>query len=334
MSRRTCSRAGIPRSTTRSPSTAIAGIRPSSRTRTSCSFRSTRCSCAWLARSIGGHLLAAGLAVSLAAFGGAIVLMYRLAALEMDDRSALRAVALLSTFPFALFFSVDYTESLFLLETVGAFYAVRRGHLVRRSTLWHRRGVHPPERFLAGRAAVVDGVCTASRQAVRPRAPQPPRFLASCTPILGTPSSARICTPTSTMPWPGCMGRPRGACHCSGDRRAPDPPPPPWRARDQDHGGRHLYLGYRCVRPGRYWLFARWRADSASRMRSGSSPISSLLLVAHLFLSLGRFTSVLFPMFFWLAGRVPPSRLAPIAGGLAAAQMVLAVWFFLWHPVV
>jgi hypothetical protein len=51
-------------------------------------------------------------------------------------------------------------------------------------------------------------------------------------------------------------------------------------------------------------------------------------------MSLGRFISVLFPFFFWLALRVPRQRVMRLAGIFAAAQAVFAIWFFLWRPVV
>jgi hypothetical protein len=57
-------------------------------------------------------------------------------------------------------------------------------------------------------------------------------------------------------------------------------------------------------------------------------------VVAHLFMSLGRFVSILFPFFFWLAIRIPRDRVIRVAGVFAACQAVLAVWFFLWRPVV
>src|SRR5262245_52876580 len=83
----------------------------------------------WGGALIGGHPLIAGLVVSLAAFTGAIALVYRLALLELGQDGARRAVLLLVTFPYAFFFSVVYTESLFLLLSVGAFYAMRRGRV-------------------------------------------------------------------------------------------------------------------------------------------------------------------------------------------------------------
>src|SRR5205085_7093683 len=78
---------------------------------------------------LGGHPLLAGLAVSLAAFTAAMALLYRLARLELGDEYAWRVVLLMSTFPYALYFSAVYTESLFLLLSVGAFYAMRQGRL-------------------------------------------------------------------------------------------------------------------------------------------------------------------------------------------------------------
>jgi len=57
-------------------------------------------------------------------------------------------------------------------------------------------------------------------------------------------------------------------------------------------------------------------------------------VAAHLFISLGRFTSVLFPLFFWLALVVPRQRVTYLAGAFAACQAILAVCFYLWRPVV
>ena len=78
---------------------------------------------------VGGHQLIAGLVISLAAFAGALALLYRLALLEIGEDHGWRVILLISTFPYALYFSAVYTESLFLLLSVAAFYAMRRGRL-------------------------------------------------------------------------------------------------------------------------------------------------------------------------------------------------------------
>ena len=74
-----------------------------------------------------GALLLAGYAVSLAALLGALVLLYRLAALELGRRLAAPTLLLLCVFPASLFLGAPYSESLFLLVSVGAFYAARTG---------------------------------------------------------------------------------------------------------------------------------------------------------------------------------------------------------------
>lgn len=74
-----------------------------------------------------GASLIAAYVVSLAAFLGALYLFYRLVDLELGPEIARVAVLLLALSPSALFFSAPYSESLFLLVSVGAFYAARTG---------------------------------------------------------------------------------------------------------------------------------------------------------------------------------------------------------------
>src|SRR5919107_6130312 len=74
-----------------------------------------------------GALLAAAFLVSLAAFVGALVLLHKLAELELGRRLAQPVLLLLAVFPAALYFGAPYSESLFLLLAVGAFYAARTG---------------------------------------------------------------------------------------------------------------------------------------------------------------------------------------------------------------
>jgi Mannosyltransferase (PIG-V) len=80
---------------------------------------------------LGGGGVAATLlgayAVALAAFLLALVLLYRLTVLELGRRAAWPALLLLCTFPASLYFGAPYAESVFLLCSVGAFYAARTG---------------------------------------------------------------------------------------------------------------------------------------------------------------------------------------------------------------
>ncbi len=75
-----------------------------------------------------GALLLAAYAISLAAFLGALTLLYRLAALELGRPLAAPTLALLAVFPGALYYGAPYSESLFLLLSVAAFYGARTGN--------------------------------------------------------------------------------------------------------------------------------------------------------------------------------------------------------------
>src|SRR3954467_1150575 len=73
-------------------------------------------------------LLIASYLVALAAFLASLVLLYRLVALELGRPLAGPTLLLLAFFPASLYFGAPYSESVFLLASVGAFYAARRGH--------------------------------------------------------------------------------------------------------------------------------------------------------------------------------------------------------------
>jgi hypothetical protein len=72
-------------------------------------------------------VLLAAYAVALAAVLAALVLLHRLTAIELGRRAAWPTLLLLCVFPASLFFGAPYSESLFLLCSVGAFYAARTG---------------------------------------------------------------------------------------------------------------------------------------------------------------------------------------------------------------
>jgi hypothetical protein len=73
-----------------------------------------------------GSDVIAGVAISWASFGIALVLLHRLAELELGNRAADATVLLLAFTPLSFFFTAVYTESLFLLLSVGTIYAARR----------------------------------------------------------------------------------------------------------------------------------------------------------------------------------------------------------------
>lgn len=76
---------------------------------------------------MGGRYLLAGLFLSSAYLLGGMAYLYRLVRDDFGEEIAGRAVLLLAIFPTSVFFSTLYTESLFLMTSVAAFYYARRG---------------------------------------------------------------------------------------------------------------------------------------------------------------------------------------------------------------
>jgi Mannosyltransferase (PIG-V) len=72
-----------------------------------------------------GSALVAGTLISSLALAVALVLLYRLTRLDLDDAQARSTVMLVAFFPTAFFLSAVYTEALFLMLSVGAVYAAR-----------------------------------------------------------------------------------------------------------------------------------------------------------------------------------------------------------------
>jgi hypothetical protein len=291
----------------------------------------------WGGAAIGGHPLLAGLIVSLTAFAAALMLLYRLALLELGEDYAWRVILLISTFPYALFFSAVYTESLFLLLSVGAFYAMRRGRLGWAAACGFAAGLTRPNGFwlvlplalLAARTPAGEAPGASARGVVvRPLA-----LLAACAPALGVAifSSYLQWRFGDALAW--VHGQAAWGVQLMLRAGAPDPGKLPGEALIKPIeviawiGNIAAFIAAICaIRPISRRLglaYGVWIAVNIF------PPV-----VAHLFISLGRFTSVLFPVFFWMAIRIPRERVARVAIAFAAGQAVLATWFFLWRPVV
>jgi len=69
----------------------------------------------------------AGIAISLASLLAGLLIVRRLAELELGPEAARATVDLMAFTPMAVFFSAVYTEALFLALSAGTFYAARRG---------------------------------------------------------------------------------------------------------------------------------------------------------------------------------------------------------------
>jgi hypothetical protein len=291
----------------------------------------------WGGAALGGHPMLAGLVISLTAFAGALVLLYRLALLELGEDYAWRVILLISTFPYALYFSAVYTESLFLLLSVGAFYAMRRGRPGWTALCGFAAGLTRPNGFWLALPLALLAVWPPRRDesGASPRPPVRLRLslLVACAPVLGVTifSSYLQLRFGDALAW--VHGQAAWGVPLMLRAGAPDPGKLPGEPLIKPIevitwiGNIATFVGAVCaIRPISKRLgpaYGVWIAVNIF------PPV-----VAHLFMSLGRFTSVLFPFFFWLAIRIPRDRLMRVAGVFAACQAVLAIWFFLWRPVV
>jgi len=75
-----------------------------------------------------GNYLLGGIIISSVAYFLVLVYLYKLSRLEFDSQVAARTIVYLSVFPTAFFLLGVYTESLFLLFAVSAFYYARKGN--------------------------------------------------------------------------------------------------------------------------------------------------------------------------------------------------------------
>jgi Mannosyltransferase (PIG-V) len=91
-----------------------------------------------LTRGVGvviGSDLIAGVLLSLVAFAIALLLLYRLVALELDHQLARVTVMLVAFCPMAYFFSAVYSESIYLALSVGCILQARLGRWARAGLL-------------------------------------------------------------------------------------------------------------------------------------------------------------------------------------------------------
>ncbi|MHB9111778.1 MAG: mannosyltransferase family protein [Thermoleophilia bacterium] len=77
-----------------------------------------------------GHGVLAGIFISLACCLGAFYLFFLLVEIDFGRDVARRSVFYLAIFPTSLFFQTIYSESLFLLLTIGCLYAARRNEFI------------------------------------------------------------------------------------------------------------------------------------------------------------------------------------------------------------
>jgi hypothetical protein len=285
----------------------------------------------------GVRVLWAGVVISIAAFAWAAVYMWRLARDMIGKDRALDAVVLLAAYPFAVYFSAAYSESLFLLGSVAAFHHFRRGELARASAWGLLVGLTRPNGcFLS----VVLGV----------------QIVAQAFRLRGTLRRTTVASAKVVKPADAREGNPEGLRYLH------------WLAAATPGLGMLLFSAYvkhltgawfGWVRLHETWgrtfgaftslqspydvfnalavLFAFGMLWPVIRRTGAACGVLVLVnvvppLVAGGVLSMGRVTATIFPLFLALAAIVPPRMVTALATAFAVGQGLAAVIFFTWRP--
>ena len=272
-----------------------------------------------------------GVVLSILAFAVASIYLHRLASPYGADVAAL-TVALVAAYPFALFFGAVYTESFFLLGCAAALWYASQQRVVG-TFLWGVfTGLVRPNGFLLALPLLVMSVATARRDAV-PRSRL--LWIAAVGPIVGHGMYA-------TYLW-----------SISGD-------PFLWVSAQKGWGRAYLGLtGAAFDVAGAVYQFGPV-GFVAHRPYDAANALAGLLAVSLVFpvfrrfgpalalfvalnlvppimvgglISLGRFTSVLFPMHLWLASVTPLSWRPALVAVFAVLQGLLAVLHYTSRPV-
>jgi hypothetical protein len=297
----------------------------------------------YLSIVLGRQPLWTGVVISLVSFFVALGYFLRLARRELgDEERAVTAVVLLAAYPFAVFYSAAYTEGLFLVTLIGAVYHFRENQLLRSAAWGVLCGLTRPN---GGFLSIVLGLMAVAPMwdpvRWRPLLPPPPgwpaivkRLASAAAPGLGTLIFSAYIYQLTGNPLKWTMqnmawGRVyRGLDSIVSDRVG----------FIADHG---LYSYVSTQTIDLFYslavllaLFAVWPV-----YRRFGLPYAILILITVLppmaaggLLSMGRVTSVLFPVFLWMGAAVPARHRTAWIATFALLQGFVAVMFFTWRP--
>ena len=285
---------------------------------------------------LGGRLMTAAMLVTLAAGLVAFVYLFRLAREMLTDAQASAATAFLASYPFAIFYSVPYSEALFLAASIGAWFHVRRGQWLAGGAWGLVAGLTRPNGVLVSLPIALEVLATIRRERAGGVRHTPAtiisRGLVALTPAAGLLLySAYVYRLTGNpLQWiisQDAWGREfvpptqflidwvRTPMFFSSDVGAV--------AMTDFAAATFAIVMLLLVVP----IYKRFGIACASF-------VPALLLPALLsgFLSLGRMTSVVFPVFLWLGAVVPERQRTTWLFVSATGQALAAAMFFTWRP--
>jgi hypothetical protein len=272
--------------------------------------------------------LAAALIVANAAFFGALVVLHALTRLELGEHAARRTVLYAALFPTAFFFLAPYTEPLFLLLSVSAFWFARTNRWVAAAAAGAAAAATRSVGVLLILALAIEALSQWRRQGRSPL----PRLAASAAVAAGPL--------TYFLYWQlrhGDFWAPLDAQR-SWARETLPPWTTAWRALTD------------ALEHGSYWLvdvlvvaavvfgvaLAARRIPAAYTVYAAASLVLPLTFPfeARPLMSMPRFVVVIFPA-FWGLTLAPSARLRipenALLGACAAAYGILATLFVNWH---
>ncbi|MBI1876539.1 MAG: glycosyltransferase family 39 protein [Acidobacteria bacterium] len=282
-------------------------------------------------RLIGERPVIAGQLISLIAFLAALVYLYRLAREVLEHHAPASAIALLAAYPFAVFFSAIYTESLFLLSAVAAFYHFHRQEHGRAGAWGLVAGLSRPNGALLSVALAVLAVQNWQRESAalgRVRG-----LMAAAAPGVGmllfsAYLFALTGRPFAWMEAHRAWGRTYHGLDWFGAQRF----------REFVDGFYHNPAALPIdVMNGAAVLLALllvWPIVRRFGLAYGIFVLVNLIppLFAGGLISMGRLTSVLFPTFLWLGEAIPASRRPAWVAAFGMGQALGAMLFFTWRP--
>jgi hypothetical protein len=276
------------------------------------------------------RMLIAGWLVALGAFWFALVYVYRWSEARAGPSIAKAAVTLLAAYPFAVFFSAPYTESLFLLATVATFAHFERGEWMRSAGWGFFLGLLRPNGVLVTIPLVL--IVAFGRKSSR-------------RPLTGIGVWVALAAPCAALflhslylhqvvgSWSAwsevqrAWGRTYELSTWVGMTLA-----------DIGERGAMQYVEARPVTildglAAALAIGLLWPVTRTVGLPYAVFVLVNLLpaLVSGGLTSIGRFTSTLFPLFFALAALIPERRLAGWLVGFSVLQGLLAALFFTWR---
>ena len=285
----------------------------------------------YLSVLFGRQVLWTGVIISLVSFFVALTYFLRLSRdLLKDEDQAVTAVTLLAAYPFAVFFSAAYTEALFLLTLIGAVYHFHRNELWRAAMWGFLCGLTRPNgAFLSVVLALM---------AIAPGATAPGtlfrRLLAAASPGFGMLAFSAFIWNLTGNPFMWTLQNVAwGRTYRSLNSIVSD------RFDFIAENGLYGYASTQTI--DMFYLLAVLLSLAAvwPVYRRFGIAFAALILITILppmsaggLLSMGRVTSILFPVFLWLGGAIPAQHRTAWLGLFALLQGFVAVMFFTWRP--